>query len=273
MAVIAISRQVAALGDEVATELAKKLGYKFFGRKEIEAKIIDLGFPKEKMEKYDERKPGFFSSLVRDRDEYLDYLQTVVLEAATTGNCILIGRGSFAILENIPNVLSVRFVAKDSIRIERLMKEFDWDEKQAIKRIEESASNRHGFHKSFFNINAEDPAHFDMVLNTGVFNQETAADMLCQMTKLLITKEREEIGSKIIANLLEGQKLANILVYEKKLNINFLRVVYEDDKIVLHGICDSTVLVEKAISVIKELVSNKEVESLISVVKDFKAYP
>ncbi len=273
MAVIAISRQVAALGDEVATELAKKLGYRFFGRKEIESKIIELGFPKEKMEKYDERKPGFFSSLVRDRDEYLDYLQTVVLEAATTGDCILIGRGSFAILENIPNVLSVRFVANDSIRIERLMKEFDWDEKQAIKRIEESATNRHGFHKSFFNITEEDPVHFDMVLNTGVFNQETAADMLCKMTRLLITEEREVAGAKKIENMLEGQKLANILIYEKKLNINFLRVVIEEDKVILHGISDSTVVVEKAVSFVKEIVNTKEVETLISVVKDFKAYP
>ena len=273
MAVIVISRQVAALGDEVATELAKKLGYKFFGKSEIEQKIIELGFPKEKMEKYDERKPGFFSSLVRDRDEYLDYLQTAVLDAASTGNCILIGRGSFAILENVPNVLSVRFVAKDSIRIARLMKEFNWDEKQAIKRIEESATNRNGFHKSFFNINAEDSAHFDMVLNTGVFDEETASDMLAKMTKLLITDERENAGSKKIENLLKGQKLANILVYEKKININFLRVIVEDDKIILHGIADSAVLVANAISAVEELTNATNVESLISIVKDFKAYP
>ena len=273
MAVIAISRQVAALGDEVATELAKKLGYRFFGRKEIEQKIIELGFPKEKMEKYDEKKPGFFSSLVRDRDEYLDYLQTAVLEAASTGNCILIGRGAFAILENVPNVLSVRFVAKDTIRVKRLMKEFDWDEKKALKRVEESATNRQGFHKSFFNINADDPAHFDMVLNTGVFNEETAADMLCQMTKLLITEEREAEGSTKIDNLLKGQKLANVLIYEKRININFLRVVIEGDKIILHGIADSTVLVEKAKSVVAELTNEKNIESLISIVKDFKAYP
>ena len=45
MAIITIARQVAALGDEIATSAAKKLGYKFVGRKEIEQRIIDLGFP------------------------------------------------------------------------------------------------------------------------------------------------------------------------------------------------------------------------------------
>ena len=35
MAIIAISRQVAALGDEIAAAVAKKLGYTFITRKQI----------------------------------------------------------------------------------------------------------------------------------------------------------------------------------------------------------------------------------------------
>ena len=141
MAVITISRQVAALGDEIASALAEKLGYVFIDRKEIEKRIVDLGFSEEKLKKYDERKPGFFASLAKDRDEYLDYVQTAILEVANQNNCILIGRGAFAILENVPNVIAVRFVANDDIRKERLMKEFSWDEKKALQRIQESDAN------------------------------------------------------------------------------------------------------------------------------------
>ncbi|MBP5577434.1 MAG: cytidylate kinase-like family protein, partial [Treponema sp.] len=116
MAVITISRQVAALGDEIASDLAKKIGYTFIDRKQIEKRIVELGFPKEKMEKYDERKPGFFASLAKDRDEYLNYLQYAVLEAASSGNCILIGRGAFIILDELPNLVAMRFVANDNVR-------------------------------------------------------------------------------------------------------------------------------------------------------------
>ena len=66
MAIISISRQVAALGDEIATALAKKTGYSFIDRKQIEKRIVELGFPQEKLAKYDEKKPGFFASLVKD---------------------------------------------------------------------------------------------------------------------------------------------------------------------------------------------------------------
>ena len=51
MGVIAISRQVAALGDEVAAEVAEKLGYKFINRKELEKRIVALGFPAGKLKK------------------------------------------------------------------------------------------------------------------------------------------------------------------------------------------------------------------------------
>ncbi len=273
MAIIAISRQVAALGDEVAQALAKKLGYTFIDRKEIEKRIIDLGFAEEKLEKYDEKKPGFFASLAKDRDEYLDYLQTAVLEAASSGNCILIGRGAFVILENIPNLLAVRFVAKEDIRIERLMKEFDWDEKQAMKRIEESDLNRIGFHKSFFNLSTDDASSFHMVLNTGVFDTESAANTLAQMAKSLITPEMEKEGAKKIADLLEAQKLVNVLIFEHKININFLRAVIDGDTVTLQGIADSGVIVEKAVTIAKEAMPGKTIESAISIVQDFKAYP
>lgn len=49
MAVIAISRQVAALGDEIAGAVAQKTGYKFINRQEIERRIVDLGFPPDKL--------------------------------------------------------------------------------------------------------------------------------------------------------------------------------------------------------------------------------
>ena len=39
MAIIAISRQVAALGDEVAQELSRQTGYKFIDRKYIEKRL------------------------------------------------------------------------------------------------------------------------------------------------------------------------------------------------------------------------------------------
>ena len=273
MAVITISRQVAALGDEIATALAKEIGYKFIGRKDIEARIVELGFPAEKLKQYDERKPGFFASLAKDRDEYLDYLQLAVLEAAAKDNCILIGRGSFVILENLPNHFAVRFVANEAVRMERLKQEFGWEDKQAKQRISESAANRVGFHKSFFNVDNEDATHYHLVLNTGMLDVDSSVKILKELKDIVVTPEKEAEGKKKVEELLSAQRLVNKLVFEYNLNINFLHAVISGTTLTLQGVADSSALVEKAMSVAQKTFPDYKIESAISVVQDFKAYP
>ncbi|MDR1786752.1 MAG: cytidylate kinase-like family protein [Spirochaetaceae bacterium] len=273
MAVITISRQVAALGDEIASALAKELGYTFIDRKMIESRLLTLGFPEEKLKKYDEKKPGFFASLAKDRDEYLDYLQTAVLEAAGDNNCILIGRGAFVILDSLPNRVAVRFIADNTERLARLMREFNWDEKQAQARIDESDANRFGFHKSFFNLVNEDPTHFHMILNTAQVDIVTAVTVIAALVKLLVTPEKEAAGKAKVESLLRAQRLVNTLIFEHKLNINFLSALINGNTVVLQGVADSAALSEKAVAVASSLMPGCKVESAISIVQDFKSYP
>lgn len=273
MAVIAISRQVAALGDEIAEDAAKLLGYKFFNRKLIEQRIIELGFSADKLKKYDERKPGFFASLAKDRDEYLDYLQTAVLEAASEGNCILIGRGSFVILEGVPNLVSVRCIAPYEMRKERLKNEFKWDEKKAQQRILESDTNRQGFHKSFFNIENEEPSHYHLIINTGLLDVHASAKAIAGACNELMSPEIEKAGQKKIEQLLLGQRIVNWLAFDYRVNINFLRASVDDKTITLQGVADSAAIVDKAVTLTSEKYTDKKVISCISIVQDFKAYP
>ena len=273
MAILTISRAVASMGDEIAAATAQKLGYRFANRKDIERRIVELGFPEEKLRKYDEKKPGFFASLTKDRDEYLDYLQTAVLETAAENNCILIGRGASIILNDVPNHLAFRFIASDTVRLERLKREFGWDSKQAQKRIQESDSNRKGFHRSFFNYDISDPSLFHLVVNTGLFDIEGAAEMLAATVSAIVTGEKEAAGKKRVEELLIGQRIVNMLVLDYRLNINFLRAVINGRKLILHGIADSVSLVEQAVAVARSELPDYTVESAISIVQDFKAYP
>lgn len=273
MAIITISRQVAALGDEIAAAAAEELGYTFIDRKQIEQKIVELGFPKEKLLKYDERKPGFFASLAKDRDEYLNYLQLAVLEAASSNNCILIGRGAFIILNELPNEVSFRFISDDKIRLNRLQKEFNWNEKQAQSRIDESDSNRAGFHKSFFNLTNESPEHFDAVLNTGVLSIQESVALIKTLVKTRVTAKKEAEGVEKLKYLLEGQRLVNRMIFYFNVNVNFLQAVVSKDTIVLQGVADSVSVVENAVNIAAKILPTYKVESAITVVQEFKAYP
>ncbi|MCQ2248885.1 MAG: cytidylate kinase-like family protein [Treponema sp.] len=272
MAVIAISRQVAALGDEIASLAAEELGYTFFTKKKIEQRIVELGFSESKLKKYDEKKPGFFASLAKGRDEYLNYLQYAVIEAASSGNAILIGRGAFVILEGLQNLIPLRFVAKRDVQIKRLTDEFGWTEKQAIQRIEESRANRAGFHKSFFNINHEDPANFLLTLNTGILSERECVNAIKNMASHYITPQMEADGRNRLATMLKAQSLTNKLLFDHKLNINFLTVQIDDEgkNILLQGVADSQGVVDRALTLSSTIYPECTVKSSISIVQDMK---
>ncbi|MFA6857886.1 MAG: cytidylate kinase-like family protein [Treponema sp.] len=273
MAIVAISRQVAALGDEIAASAAEKLGYKFVRRQELEQRIVNLGFPAEKLYKYDEKKPKFFASLVKDRDEYLQYLQTAVLEAASEDNCILIGRGSYIILEDVQSLISFRLIANNSVRIERLEKEFSWTEKQARQRIDESDLNRRGFHKSFFNVELDDLTRFHLIMNTGIIGVEEGADIITSLVRTTITPERDAEGNKKLRTMLDAQHLVNKLVFDYKINIEFLRAVIDGKTVTLQGVADSSAVVERALKLTAETMPGYTAKSAVSIIQDFKAYP
>lgn len=253
MAILTVSRQIASLGDELCKSIADKLGYRFVGRHDIEKKIIELGFPSSKLKKFDEKKPGFFASLSKDRDEYLDYLQAAIYESAVDDNCVIIGRGSYIILKDLQDHISLKFIADRKLRIQRYKAEHNCSEKQAVKVINESDSNRDGFHQSFFSFDQNNPAMFHLVVNTGLLEMDSISNSIAILVSEAVTPEMSQKGNAQLKKLLTEQKIRNYLKYEEKITVEFLRVCLESSEIVLHGVSES----KKDIQKINSLVSQK----------------
>ncbi len=224
------------------------------------------------MPKFDERKPGFFASLTKDRDEYLNYTQYAILEAAEQKNVVIIGRGAFAVLQNVPNNISIRLIADEKTRIKRLCDEFNWDEKKARQRIQESETNRTGFHNSFYNLDINDASLYHAIFNTGFVPVEDTAKMIANLVQTVITPQKEEEGNAMIAELLKGQSVVNKLYFIHHLNIDFMHVTIEDNTVLLHGVSDSPAVVEQALQIIRKEMPEYEAKSAVSIVHDFKAY-
>ena len=134
MAIITVSRQLGAFGDELCKKVAALMNYRLVTRADIERNIVRLGFPENKLKKFNEKMPDIFMRFTKLRDEYLNCLRTAILTEATTDNCILMGRGSFFILKDIPNHVALRFVSRHEIRINRIMNQFNCTKEEAVKK-------------------------------------------------------------------------------------------------------------------------------------------
>ena len=175
-------------------------------------------------------------------------------------------------LQNVPNNISVRLIADDETRISRLRNEFNWDEKQALQRIQESDANRSGFHSSFYNVDISDPVNYHLVLNTGLLDLDLAASVIANLVEQKVTIKQEEEGNKMIEELLKAQTVVNKLSMERKLNIEFMHASIQGNTVVLHGVSDSPAVVEQALQIIREEMPGYDAKSAVSIIHDFKTF-
>lgn len=273
MAIITISRELAALGDETAQELAKILDYRFVDKCVLEERIKAYGVADRKFEKYDERKPSFWASLSQDRDDYLHYLKSAMLAEAAEGGCVFIGRGASAVLRGIPGVLSVFLVAPGEIRCERVKSYFHCDDKRARQIIDQSDNDRIGFHRYFFDVEWKDPSNYDLVLNTGSLHPASAAEIIRFHRDHVITAETETRNAARIKELTLGQQVVHHIIYEKEIPIHFLEASVAGETVTLHGVTNSQSLVESAAIAAKEAAPGASIRTEIQVVQEYGVIP
>jgi cytidylate kinase len=273
MAIITISRELAALGDETTHELAALLGYRFVDKQGLEERMKALGVSDRKIGKYDERKPSFWASLSQDRDDYLHYLRTALFAEAGQGNTLFIGRGASTILRGVPGVLSVFLVAPLEIRVERVKSYFHCDDRRARQIIERSDHDRTGFHRYFFDIKWKDPDNYHLTVNTGFLHPMVCAEIIRYMKDHTITAEQEAQNTLKIKDLILSQQVIQHILYERKIPIHFLEASVSGGELTLFGVANSQSLVEAASSSAREVPGVSSAKSEIQVVQEYSVVP
>jgi len=269
MAIITISRELAALGDETAKELARLLNFRFVDKRTLEERIKSYGITDEKLAKYDERKPSLFASISADRDEYLHYLKTAMLAEASAGPCVIMGRGAVALLGGVPGVLPVFLVSPLETRTARVKSYFHCDERRARLIIAQSDSDRAGFHKYFFEMDWKAPQNYLLTINTGFLNPATAAETIRQILDRVITSQTEAQTEKRLAEYILAQRIVHHVLYERKLAIHFFEASVEDNVVTLFGVANSQTLLDEAVEAAKNIAAEREIRPEIQIVQEY----
>jgi cytidylate kinase len=272
MAIITISRELAALGDSTAHELTELLGYRLVDKKTVEEQMKSLGVVERKIAKYDERKPAFWASLSQDRDDYLHYLKTTILSEAGQGNCIIMGRGASAFLGDVPGTLSVFLSAPMEIRLERVKSYFHCDERRARQIIEQSDRDREGFFQYFFETKWKAPENYHLSLNTGILHPQTCA-LLIKTAMENIKGEGEEVGALRIKDMILAQEVVHHILYDKSMSIQYLEAQAQSGAVTLYGVANSQSLIEAAVQGAKEVPGVSAVTAEIQIIQEYSVVP
>lgn len=183
--VITISRESGSQGQTVAEKLARATGFDLFHHEILEAMIDTSKNSKTLLETLDERGMNIVddivSALVHEHhlwpDEYSKLLIRILNTIGNHGNAIILGRGANCALKKI-NALKIRIVAPATQRKKYIQNTRDLSPDDAEKLMISTDSNRAAFVKRYFNCNAEDPANYDLILNTGTLSVEKAVKII-----------------------------------------------------------------------------------------------
>jgi cytidylate kinase len=217
MAVVTISRQYGCNGDEIASRVCEKLGYRSFDKRLMAQVASEMGLSEGEIVDFTEanyRVRGFMERLfgrrgtrtvaetgTRTQDtggtravqvEQLDeewcvrMVRTTIHAAYERGDVVIVGRGGQAILQDKPGVLHVRLHAPLDHRIVHvryhettgMAPEFQQRAAQEIVSKRDRATAE--YLRRFYSIDWTDPNLYHLVLDTTKWGVESAAQLIVQ---------------------------------------------------------------------------------------------
>lgn len=201
---ITISRQYGAGGSEVARRVAQALDWAVVDNEFIEQVAQRAGLAPEEVAQREERAPSFIERLsltlassapelfppetgtTEDRDEVtvVRMTESLVAELAEEGRAVLVGRAAPAVLGQGGDALHVKLVAPVEFRLAQACSRLSLDPKEAREVLQRTDKNRARYHREYYRRDWDDPANYDMVLNTGRLGFDGA-------TTVIVARARE----------------------------------------------------------------------------------
>ncbi len=260
MATITISRQLGSLGTKIAQEAAERLLYDYADKKRIEQALSNYGVLAAEMEKFDEKKPSFWDSFRLQRKRFLHSLEAVIYDYARKGNVVIVGRGGQAILQYLPRVLHVRIISPVGVRVKRILAAEGGDEKKAARILSRSDQDSAGFLRSFFEVDWDDQALYDLVISTEKLAVETAVNLIVGSVSSPEIREGEKASEAKLADLALTQKVEVALMAILGVAFGNVSVLVKGGIVSLSGHMTSEKLREDIFHAVKQIEGVREVD-------------
>ena len=203
--VVTISRQFGSGGAAIAHLVAQKSGLQYVDYEIINEVARRLGVDVEQAAQQDEQTAGMVGHLLEavrasnpfnvgyntllqptptltqsKEQAYLQLTQRVILEAASQGNAVIVGRGSQFLLHGVPRTLHISIFSPLPQRVENIMQRFHIDRAQATRLIEQRDYEHQSYLRRHYGSDGHQPDLYHLLINTGIFSFELAADFICQ---------------------------------------------------------------------------------------------
>lgn len=176
MPVITISRQAGSRGARIARGLAKQLGWEFADKATINRVIRQYGLVRLN-EIYGEL-PTLGDLFSDNAALTIEMMNETIAAIAARGDVVILGRGAFAVLKGVPDVLNVFVEAPLEARVARIAQRDGTDAETAAERVKADDKLRRKFTRRYYGANWAKHENYDLVVDTGEITDAQAIDQI-----------------------------------------------------------------------------------------------
>lgn len=237
MPVIALTREMASGGREVAELLASQLGLTIILHELIAQNLAErMRVPAAAIHR---RFEG--GATLRERwgvsgQRLVHQTTDEILTLAERGNLIIRGWGASVILRDVPHVVRVRVCAPLALRRARLLERGTFTRASAREALERNDAAHRSTLKTAFGVDREDPTLYDIVLNTERLSFQTCADEIRRLVESPEFMDTDQTRAALRDRVLEARVRAAL---HERFNVGTgfadLEVKATDGSIVVKG--------------------------------------
>ncbi len=190
MQIICVSRGTFAGGKDLAEKLASKLGYQCLSREEVTEAATRSGIPVGKLEMAVMGNRPLGEQMAIDKDRFTAFLTATLCETAMREGLVYHGRTGHLVLPGVTHLLRVRVIQDQEQRITSVMERLNLSWDKAGKYVDEVDEDRRRWVRTLYNVDWQDPEHYDTVINLshlGVDNAATGLVALAQLPEFQVT--------------------------------------------------------------------------------------
>lgn len=195
--VVCVSRTLGAGGEEVAHDVAARLGFRYIDDEIVALAAQKAGVSREQIEKQEHSQPlvtrileslavapvvtegGFVAPLAPSPTlPHSHLIEHVIRETADAGSVVIVAHGASHPLAGRDDVLRVLVTASPEVRSRRIAQEQSLDDGASVKAVETSDRERAKYLERFYKVKEERPVQYDLTISTDGVPLSTAVALV-----------------------------------------------------------------------------------------------
>jgi len=256
---ITMSEMFGTNGEMVAKQVAKKLGYTYYGEEELFKAADEMGFLSD-VKKLDEKSPTIIEKFFSERPKvYLNRLQSVIFEVAKKGNAVFFGRGSQLLLHSFDCAFHVLVTGSMEKRIQRVMEEKHVGREVAERMVHRSDHDKRGFFRFAFDEDWLNPQLYDLHLNTDKLSIESTVKIVVDAAKSDEIKACGRDSVRLLGKLSLQRKAESAFLEAGITNPHLFMTVEDSNALRLYGVVNSSEEKERVEKIVKGIKDVKKI--------------